>query len=90
MMPHQFQALMDVHNEQEDARRKFADYRAGVVAAVVVNSNPYRKQGAKALEPASFFPNLGPAQRHQTPEEMHVAMQMIAKRMKSRREADAT
>lgn len=41
-----------------------ADIRAGIIAAVVVNSNPYRKRGSRAAKPSDFIPNFeqGPAQ----------------------------
>jgi hypothetical protein len=36
------------------------DLRAGIMAAVVANSNPYRAKGSPALKPEDLFPSLRP------------------------------
>ncbi len=38
-----------------NARERAADLRAGLIAATIVNTNPYRKKGARTVYPGDFF-----------------------------------
>ena len=52
-----------------------ADLRAGIVAAAVANSNPYR---GKAWKPSDFMPKFEAQEpRRQSPQEMQSAMRQI-------------
>lgn len=54
-----------------------SDYRAGVLAAVAVNSNPWRSRDARPATPADFFPPTdAPAARPQSVDEMKAVMAM--------------
>lgn len=37
-----------------------SDLRAGILGALVVNSNPWRGKGAQPLKPEELFPTLAP------------------------------
>jgi hypothetical protein len=53
-----------------------ADMRAGLVAAMIVNSNPYRKRGARTVQPRDFF---RPApKKAQTVEDMAAVLKAFA------------
>ncbi|KKN44567.1 hypothetical protein LCGC14_0691710 [marine sediment metagenome] len=44
-------AVLKVHA----ARERSANLRAGLVAATICNTNPYRKKGARRIQPGDFF-----------------------------------
>jgi hypothetical protein len=41
--------------QQVAQRERQANLRAGLIAATIVNSNPYRKKGARRLKPEDFI-----------------------------------
>lgn len=57
MSPRYFTALVKRHREIRKAEAERADYRAGVVAAAVINSQGGWKEDESA-QPADFFPWL--------------------------------
>ena len=40
-----------------------ADLRSAIVAATVVNANPFRAKGARAAEPKDFMPSFEPRRK---------------------------
>ena len=61
----QFDALLDRKREQD----KLAFLQTGMVAAAIYNANPFRGQGAKAVDPLDFVPGYQKQNRQQTVDE---------------------
>lgn len=76
LSPRQFHQRLRSFNELEQARQKRADYRAGVIAAAIENSAPFRESGP-ASQPHDFFSSLPqPVIQPQSPEEMQTLLHM--------------
>lgn len=52
--PRQFDARLSRHLAERDR----ADYRAGVIAAIIATVHAGGKKGKKGFKPSDFFPNL--------------------------------
>jgi hypothetical protein len=53
-----FDALVDVYNKNQSTEREFEDYRAGVIAAAVLNTIPRTdKTKNKIFHPWDIFPS---------------------------------
>lgn len=57
LSPRQFHDKLRAFNDLEQTRQKRADLRAGVIAAVIQNSAPFREPGP-ASQPHDFFSSL--------------------------------
>lgn len=65
LTPAQFDAI----NERHLVHRQMEDYRAGVIASILVNI--HKEQGAKPAEPSDFFGSLPRSKaREMTPQQM--------------------
>lgn len=59
-------------------REKRGDFRAGVIAATLININRDPKKQRKAIQPKDIFTSLQPPRRPQTPEQMRRALLAFA------------
>ncbi|GMV06716.1 MAG: hypothetical protein AMXMBFR53_29910 [Gemmatimonadota bacterium] len=57
MSPQQFQERLRAFNDQERKREQRADFRAGVIAAEIFNSAPFR-EGGTVRQPHDYFASL--------------------------------
>jgi len=69
----QFDGLLERKREQD----KLAFLQAGIVAASIYNANPFRGQGAKAVDPLDFVPGYQKQTRQQTVAEQVQALTRI-------------
>lgn len=70
--------LLRAIHERDAAIERAANMRAGLIAAVIVNTNPYRKRGAPTVKPADFFRE--PTVDRMTIEEAQMFMRTLARR----------
>lgn len=60
LTPAEFVPYIDARIEWQKEQIKMENERFGLIAATIINGNPYRKKGAKIYQPSDFFK---PAQR---------------------------
>jgi hypothetical protein len=73
----EFDALLERRIEEQNR----AQLNAGIVAAAIVNSNPYREKGARVIDPIEWVPDYKrrkkEAQREQTVEEQIAVLSAV-------------
>lgn len=64
--------------EAWEARERREDYRAGVVACLIANSNRDRKETPRPFRVSDFFPRLAEPRPEPTDEELEARLDMLA------------
>lgn len=67
-------AVLELIGARQRNRERNADLRAGLVAAMIVNTNPYRKKGARLMQPEDFVKGAKVPKRHMSVEEAQMFM----------------
>jgi hypothetical protein len=70
-------AAMEAVRLRQSALDEAANLRAGLIAATIINANPYRKKGSPPMKPTDFFREPVKAQ---SPAEMAQVLDRLAAR----------
>jgi len=73
-------ALLARHIEREQQRERWADYRAGIIAAAVINAAGGWRGGQPA-KPWDFFPHLHAARGVRDPEKQIAILRALGARV---------
>ncbi len=75
------------------ARQRYerqANLRAGLIAATIINANPYRRKGARLVRPSDFLKVPRTAQQYMSPEEGQKFMGRWVKKVNAQVIGDTT
>ena len=83
--PTELDALITAYTDRDRRRHEFDRELAGLVAATIINQNPYRAKTAQAVQPMDFWPApKSTPQRTVSPSEMQQHLLLWADKLNSR------